>query len=82
VIRLRRPLTVDELDRLNTRFAALFLRDGEITQASVLDEERGELPDFSRLVMNFNRRSFGYLRQFIDALNQFDSPDSQPPERG
>jgi len=45
---------------------------GEIVQTGALEEEREDAPELvrlPRLVLEFNRSSFGRLRQLIDRLN-------------
>jgi hypothetical protein len=37
--------------------------------AGPLNGEGGELPGLPRLVLPFNRRNYGRLRQLIDAVN-------------
>jgi hypothetical protein len=70
VVRLTRPLESEEVEGLNRRFSDL-LRSGRIEPAAALPEDQREpaLASLSFLRMNFNRRDFGRLRQFIDALN-------------
>ena len=76
VIRLQHAPTSSELDRLTGEFRDI-LADGILTVGPALPEETndhaiGHLP---RLVLRFNRRDIGRLRQLIDALNQL-SPAS------
>jgi uncharacterized protein (TIGR00730 family) len=69
VFRLRRPLEGKTVDRLSQTFADIL--NGPIEQTSgPLGGEGGELPGMPRLVLAFNRRNFGRLRQLIDAVNQ------------
>lgn len=74
VLRLNQPISQQRLERLNDEFADL-LTDGRIEQTPPLPEERDdpELAALPRLVLRFNRRSFGRLRQLIDALNRGES---------
>ena len=69
VIRLEREIGDRTLDRLNAEFAQI-LRRGKIIRSGPLEGERGELADKPRLVLDFNRRSFGLLRRVIDVINQ------------
>ncbi|HSC70631.1 MAG TPA: cytochrome D ubiquinol oxidase subunit II, partial [Candidatus Methylomirabilis sp.] len=71
VIRLHRAPAGEALDRLNHDFADL-LADGTMAVSPALPEEGNDhaLADLPRLVLHFNRRNFGRLRQFIDVLNQ------------
>jgi hypothetical protein len=70
MIRLRRDLTKNEIEQLNTDFADI-LRTGRIEPAPMLPEEKddAQLGSLSRIKLHFNRRQFGRLRQLIDALN-------------
>jgi uncharacterized protein (TIGR00730 family) len=68
VLRLRRSPTPEELDELNTDFADLLV-EGLIEASEALPQERGACPGLPRLVLHFNRRSVGRLRQLIDRLN-------------
>ena len=73
VIRLRRPLTRQELEHLTYSFADI-LGAGGIEETFMLpeEEEDPEIKDLARIQLGFNRRSFGRLRQLIDAINAFD----------
>jgi uncharacterized protein (TIGR00730 family) len=70
-LRLRRPLAAEAVARLNDEFADLLL-EGGIEQRGPLLEESDEkgLADLPRLVLHFNRRSYGRLRELIDAVNR------------
>lgn len=71
VIRLKSPLSVDFLAQLNEDFEDL-LKGGDIRQKDrALPEEAGEFPDLPRLVMSYDKKSAGRLRQMINAINQF-----------
>ena len=71
VLRLKRRLSDDHVERLNDRFADI-LASGNIQQRDALPEEAGEpeLSELPRLVMHFNRRSLGRLRELIDDVNR------------
>jgi hypothetical protein len=71
VLRLHHALPDSLIEDINRRFADILV-DGEFTQSPALPEERDE-PDLKalpRLVMHFDRRSLGRLRQLIDYLNR------------
>lgn len=72
ILRLHRKLTNKELEQLNTSFADI-VRSGQIEPSPLLSEERkdAQLGSLARIQLDFNRRSFGRLRQFIDAINNF-----------
>jgi hypothetical protein len=73
MIRLRRGLTKNELGGLNASFADI-LRSGSIEPGGVLPEEKddAQLESLERIQLDFNRKSFGRLRQLIDAINHFE----------
>jgi uncharacterized protein (TIGR00730 family) len=70
VFRLNEPLHQLKLDQINAEFGDL-LSDGAYEQGEALSGEKDE-PDLAhlpRLYFTFSRRSFGRLRQLIDAIN-------------
>ena len=72
VLRLEREPNEQLLDELNTEFSDILV-DGRITSKDALSGERDE-PDLAhlpRLVLHFNRRSLGRLRQLIDHVNAY-----------
>jgi hypothetical protein len=70
VIRLARPISERLVARLSQDFADILQR-GEIVQTVALEEEdEPELASLPRLVLAFDRSSFGRLRQLIDRLNR------------
>ncbi|MFA9478636.1 LOG family protein [Phycisphaerales bacterium AB-hyl4] len=70
VLRIMRPLTDGQIEKLNAEFAIL-LAAGRIEQGSALDVEEDHL-DLTRLYFQSTRRDYGHLRQLIDRINQFD----------
>ncbi len=70
VMRLRAPLTEEELAVVNEEFNGL-VAEGRIEQSSAFPEESDhrELP---RLHFNHTRRHYGVLRALIDRINGFD----------
>lgn len=70
-VRLKSPISVEQLDRIQERFGDL-LAEGTFELRGPLEEELDEpsLRDMLRLVFSFNRRSAGRLRQLIDHLNE------------
>ncbi len=70
VIRLKAPLPEASLVPLGRAFKDVI--DGAIEQRGALPEEIGEpeLASLPRLVMAFDRRHYGRLRQLIDAINK------------
>lgn len=70
VIRLNAPLSDATLQRLNVDYVGI-LTEGRMEQmVGPLAGEDGQLPEKPRLVMTFDRRSTGRLRQLIDAINE------------
>lgn len=71
VLRLRSLPDSQGLAELNARFAHLCIEGGieptEPLAAEIRDDDNLELP---RLVMRFDKRSFGELRLLIDAINR------------
>jgi hypothetical protein len=71
VLRLRSLPDAQGLAELNARFAHLCVEGGieptEPLAAETRDDDNLELP---RLVMRFDKRSFGELRLLIDAINR------------
>jgi uncharacterized protein (TIGR00730 family) len=69
VVRVKRPLAPERVAEMSSRFADLLAGPIE-TAPGPLQAEAGFLPDLPRLILPFNRRSYGRLRQLIDAINQ------------
>lgn len=75
VFRINRELTRAELDELEIEFRDI-IPVGKLIQCEAMQEEaewNGEIPfpELKRLVFNFDKISFGRLRQMIDRINQF-----------
>jgi hypothetical protein len=66
-------LTVQKLENLNAEFADILV-SGMIEQTGALPHEASEpeLAELPRLVMHFNRRSQGRLRQLINRINDLN----------
>lgn len=77
-IRLKWRLTGNAVAELNAEFADIFA--GSLAQCNALPEEANEegLLHLPRLVGDFNKRSFGRLRQFIDAINLAETLKVKP----
>jgi hypothetical protein len=71
VLRLTQPPSRKTLEQINHRFGDM-LSAGRFTLGGPLPDEKDEpeLADMPRLIFQFNRRSYGRLRQLIDCLNQ------------
>ena len=79
VLRLRYPPTAAELERLSEEFADICV-EGGIDSTTPLPPEiadEDEL-DLARVILQFDRRQHGRLRQLIDALNRLSSVPSVP----
>ncbi len=70
VLRVKQEPTNSQLDRLNADFADILV-EGTIVKSGPLVEERDEplVANLCRLVLHFNRRSLGRLRELMDAIN-------------
>ncbi len=73
VIRLTSQLNHDEIGKLTDQFYDILLPRGSITASGALKAEMDEteLIHLPRLVIDFNRRNFGRLRNLIDSINNF-----------
>jgi len=74
VVRVEKELTPAALADLNSRFADL-LASGQIVQTSPLPEERDDhqLVGLPRIVLTPNKRDFGSIRVFLDAINNAET---------
>lgn len=73
VIRLNKALNESHLDILNSEFGEIIAPGGSMSLSHALPEEHDQ-PDINhlpRLVLEFNRRSYGYLKSFIRRINSF-----------
>jgi uncharacterized protein (TIGR00730 family) len=71
ILRLNHEPSDALVERLNEEFGDILL-SGRIAKATVhrLETDDEHLKSLPRLIMNFNRRNFGRLRQMIDLLNR------------
>jgi len=71
VIRMSSPLATEKIDALKTDYRDILTPGGDIRPSGALEEEMNEveLVDLPRLLVDFNRRDFGRLRQLVDAIN-------------
>lgn len=72
-IRIRRPLSADQLEDLNLGFGDLCVR-GRIEQGGPLPGE-DDWPELPRLTLEFDRRQYSKLRILLDRINEFAPPD-------
>jgi uncharacterized protein (TIGR00730 family) len=72
VMRLKTPIPQARLGELEVEFADMLVAGGQIQFVDPLAPEYDEpdLLELPRLKIDFNKRNFGRLRQFIDCLNQ------------
>ena len=79
VLRLMRPLGVEDLAWLNDEFgdtlASGSIEAIEATEAEIADDDHVEL---SRLRLHFDRRSLGRLRYMVDAINALSPGEPAP----
>jgi uncharacterized protein (TIGR00730 family) len=73
VVRLTSALTTDQAADLQQRFADMLTPGGRIRPSAALPEEaeETEIAHLPRLVVDFDRKDFGRLRNLIDAINRF-----------
>ena len=71
VLRLTAPLTAEQVNDLEKSFADLLSPGGRLKASAPLPEEanQADIAHLPRLVVDFNRRSLGRLRQLIDHIN-------------
>ncbi len=82
VIRMKTPLPDDAVAHLQKEFSDI-LDTGTIFPSGALKEEGNDVPDLPRLVLQFNRRSHGRLRQMVNFINAADSvPQSAGQSQG
>ncbi len=73
VIRLTSPLSALNIGELNKRFHDIIVPEGGIDASGALDAEMDDVDivHLPRLVIDFDRKNFGRLRNLIDAINDF-----------
>jgi uncharacterized protein (TIGR00730 family) len=74
VLRVREAPDEAELATLNDEFGDM-LAEGAIEVRGALPEERGEAESFPRVMLRFDRKKMGRLRQLIDRLNALAAPE-------
>jgi hypothetical protein len=74
VIRVREAPDAEELAALNASFGDI-LAGGAIEVRGALPEEGGEADPFPRVLLRFDRKKMGRLRQLIDRLNALAEPE-------
>ncbi len=81
VLRLKQAPTPEVLDGLNEAFGDILVQDRLRVSPALPEEDEPALADLPRLVLHFNRRDFGRLRQLIDALNRLPELATERPGR-
>ncbi len=73
VIRLTSQLNPDQIEELTDRFHDIIPPGGSIVASGALEAERddAQIIQLPRLLIDFNRTSFGRLRGLIDSINDF-----------
>ncbi len=73
VIRLTSQLGSHDIGELRDRFHDIITPEGDIEPSAALEAEMDdtEIIHLPRLLVDFNRRDFGKLRNLIDAINDF-----------
>jgi len=73
VIRLTSALAPHHIQKLKERFRDILLPQGNIMLSVPLpvEADEPEIAHLSRLIVDFNRKDFGRLRSFIDAINEY-----------
>jgi uncharacterized protein (TIGR00730 family) len=71
VIRMNQPLKTAALEKMRSAFEDILVPGGTITLSGYLPEENNEreIAHLPRLVIDFNRKSFGRLRRLVDMMN-------------
>ena len=69
VFRLNQPIQAAQLADLQDKFADILKGQARLAPGPVA-QELNEFPELSRLILPFDHRSFGRLRQLIDFVNQ------------
>ncbi len=73
VLRLSSQLNPVQVDRLKTDFSGILIPGGEMRLSGPFDDESDEpeLADLQWVVLDFNLRDVGRLKQLVDAINDF-----------
>ena len=84
VLRLRHPLTDAEVAMVQEQFDDI-LKGRADQSAGPIPQENAEHPELPRLILPFNRTSYGRLRALIDFVNTLGDPPGgglRPPSDG
>jgi uncharacterized protein (TIGR00730 family) len=78
VFRLQRALSESELAAVQRQFENILKGRVDQTAGPALPEQ-DEFPSLPRLILPFNRSSYGRLRQLIDFINNLGGPGNRAP---
>jgi uncharacterized protein (TIGR00730 family) len=81
LLRLEHLLSDDQVREIEGEFGDIL--KGPLDQApGPLPQEQNEFPELARLIIPFNRSSYGRLRRLIDRVNEAGGPEKivQPPD--
>jgi uncharacterized protein (TIGR00730 family) len=82
ILRLKKAPNAAQLEDLNERFSDIVVSGSiEVIQPTDAEIADGDALELQRLALRFNRRSYGRLRQLVDALNDLVDTDEvvHPP---
>jgi len=73
VIRLTSGIDSQSVGELKDRYQDILIPGGSIYLSGPLpaEDDEPEIADLLRLIIDFNRKDFGRLRRFIDAINSY-----------
>jgi hypothetical protein len=69
VVRVKRPLSVRQVEQLNDEFSHL-VKTGTVTQQMTPFEGEDDHVHLPRVAFHHTRRGFGHIRRFIDRMNE------------
>lgn len=69
VIRLKKPLTPEQVETLNTEYKVL-VKEGKMAMRGPYEAEANEAPGLPRLAFTHTKSKFGLVRQLIDRINE------------
>ncbi len=75
VVRVKRPLSAQQIEQLNDEFSHL-VKSGTVTQQMTPLEGEDDHVHLPRVAFHHTKRGFGHVRRFIDRMNEM--PDEAP----
>jgi hypothetical protein len=72
VIRLNATIDQKKVEEMKNQFGDILTTQGNLLLSGPLPEERDEpeIAHLPRLILDFNRKDFGRLRELIDEINE------------